>query len=345
MFWDRYDNYDPFFGMPAQRPRKPARVVRPADQHYYDEDMLDMSGWPFMRQPTRKARPAARPRAPVRPKPKRREITLEEAEEAAILLQSAFRTHRVQRNKVLPNMRALAKSHKSVQDSIRRFTAKLSNKTRTAEQTRFCYATFAEELTREMLNLDKITTYNETVVREKRKALVRRIQTLLSEVDGELPKWEKLAAEELAERRRLKEAQRQAEEDARERAAEEEMMRRIQVQTSDEEDFSEEEEEDVEMFDSKVEETPQCEYDSEEYDSEDESDAMQVEGESPLPRRAKEIMEKLQFLQEEADSIEKERQQLMTALEHCERKKAANLERQSGARSELEAYGWLDGRA
>jgi len=353
MFWDRYDNYDPFFSMAPQRqPRRPTRVVRPTS-NYYDDDMLDMSSWPFVRQPARKARPATRPRAPVRAKPRRREVSLEEAEEAATVLQSAFRTHLVQKHNVLPNLRALAKSQQSVEDSLRRFTAKLSNKTRTADQTRLCYATFAEELTREMLRLDQITTHNEMVVREKRKALVRKIQTLLSEVDRELPKWEKLAEEELAERRRKQEAQRRAEEEeARERAAEEERLRHIQVQTSDDEVFSDADE-DVEMCDSsladhlvRADDDSDDEYESyDEYDSEVEMDGMQVEGESPMPERASKIMQELQHLQEEAEIIEKEHERLMDALGQCELKRDANSVRQNRLREELEDFGWMDGRA
>merc|ERR1712227_970829 len=195
------DPFD-FFGMPRgsqrycrdayrQPPRQRRAQTNPFFYHPYEEEEEEIDDYynsHVAQQPKRqvpnqkqqrnanKSRKTSRklPPTPIKntkvnnpPSPKMDENLMNES---AIVIQKAFRAYSIQKLNILSNLRLL----KEVSDKVNRADEKL----------RYTYAEFEENLTKSLLKLDTIVTHGVDIVRQKRKDIVKHVNTCLSKVDS-----------------------------------------------------------------------------------------------------------------------------------------------------------------
>ena len=105
--------------------------------------------------------------------------------ESAIVIQKAFRAYSIQKVNILSNLRLLKEVSDKVNRAEEKFNNLLSmNPDLSGEKLRYTYAEFEENLTKSLLKLDTIVTHGVDIVRQKRKDIVKRVNTCLSKVDS-----------------------------------------------------------------------------------------------------------------------------------------------------------------
>jgi len=208
------DPFD-FFGMPRggqrycrdayrQPPRQRRAQPNPFFYHPYEEEEEEIDDYynshiaqkPMRQAPnhkqrnSNKSRKIARklPSTPVKnkvnnpPSPKMDDYLMNES---ALVIQKAFRAYRIQKLNIVSNLRLL----KEVSDKVERAEEKFNNiltmnPDLSGEKLRYTYAEFEENLTKSLLKLDMIVTHGVDIVRQKRKDIVKHVNTCLGKVDS-----------------------------------------------------------------------------------------------------------------------------------------------------------------
>jgi len=264
MYSDPWGFYTPNYQREYYAPTTRQRDYSPWD-NYFGVPMQPSSRSMQREQPTMKQQTARRvpPSAPVQQRgvripPGNRKVaptkvsqaslpqyTMEQQEDAAKLIQTAFRMHSVQKQNIIPTLKQLKQIRATIDRAMEKFKHQQAGGGFRGDHLRQMYLQHEEDLTKALLSLDGISVRNSEYLRERRKELVRLINDRLQDLDAKKPEIFARAKQEQLEIQREREEKRRQEELEREAQRQLELEKLALEQSSDELEIEEDESSDI----------------------------------------------------------------------------------------------------